>query len=102
MNKTLSAAVMALLLAGATITSLTVSATPARAANVTFDLGDVAIGYSDGYWDRDHHWHKWQNTKHREAYQHNEGAEYHATAHTRAPNQGWHERDEHEHDDHAK
>ncbi len=92
MNKTLTGAFVALALASATATGATMAgAQLAHAADVTFNLGDVAIGYNDGYWDHDHQWHKWQNTQHRQAYQKADGAEYHATAHTRAPNQGWHE-----------
>ena len=29
------------------------------AVGVTFDIGNVAIGYSDGYYDNDHNWHPW-------------------------------------------
>jgi hypothetical protein len=33
---------------------------PAHAAvGVTFDFGNVALGYSDGYYDHDYHWHCW-------------------------------------------
>jgi hypothetical protein len=96
-NKTLKTAFVALALAGATVMGVTVAGVKiAHAADVgvSFNLGDVAIGYTDGYWDHDHHWHKWQNTQHRRAYQHADGAEYHATAHTRAPNKGWHDHDD--------
>ena len=66
---------------------------------VVAPAGGIAFGYSDGYWDHDHQWHRWQSTRHRQAYQHAEGAEYHAVRHTRAANQGWHDRGDH-HDDH--
>jgi hypothetical protein len=29
------------------------------AVTVGFDIGNVAIGYTDGYYDNDHHWHRW-------------------------------------------
>ena len=91
---------VALALTGATLTGVVAGASTAHAAvGISFNLGDVAIGYTDGYWDHDHNWHKWQSTKHRQAYQHADGAEYHGTRHTRVANQGWHERDDH-HDDH--
>ena len=92
----------ALALTGATLTgAMTMDAGTAYADNVgiSLNIGDVAIGYTDGYWDHDHHWHKWRSTKYRSAYRHAEGAEYHATLHTRMANAGWHERDDH-HDDH--
>ncbi len=63
---------------------------------VSFNLGDVAIGYNDGYWDHDHHWHHWRNANHRHASQHYHGAEYHGRSHTHFANGGWHEH----HDDH--
>jgi hypothetical protein len=31
----------------------------ANAARVTFDIGNVAVGYSDGYYDNAHSWHPW-------------------------------------------
>ena len=31
------------------------------AVTVGFDIGNVAIGYSDGYYDSGHHWHKWRH-----------------------------------------
>jgi len=98
MSKTFTGFFVALALTGVPVTGATVAGTStAHAADVgiSFNLGDVAIGYTDGYWDHDHQWHKWQNTKHRQAYQHADGAEYHATPHTRAANQGWHEKDDH-------
>lgn len=45
----------ALFLAGTTL----IGATVANAASVTFDIGNVAVGYTDGYYDNDHHWHRW-------------------------------------------
>lgn len=52
---TQAALVAALLAAG----SLTPLATTAHAAvSVQFDSGNVAFGYSDGYWDRSHQWHR--------------------------------------------
>jgi hypothetical protein len=35
---------------------------PAQAAvDFSISLGDAAFAYSDGYWDRDHHWHAYRN-----------------------------------------
>ena len=39
--------------------ALAVSSAPA-AVTVRFDLGHVAMGYSDGYYDNDHRWHRWR------------------------------------------
>jgi hypothetical protein len=90
--------IVALALTGAILTG----ANTARADNVSvsFHLGDVAIGFSDGYWDHYHHWHKWGSSRYRHAYEHSEGAEYHGFRHTRMANNGWHDRDDHHWDHH--
>ena len=50
-----------------------ISAAPASAAPVTlsFRVGDVALGYSDGYYDRSRHWHAWRGAREREWYRAN-------------------------------
>jgi hypothetical protein len=53
MRKILTSAVLAMALAG---TSL---GTANAAVHIGFDIGNVGIGYSDGYWDNGHHWHRW-------------------------------------------
>jgi hypothetical protein len=97
-NKNLMGTFVALALTGATVTGAAVVGAPiAHAADVgvSLNVGDVAIGYSDGYWDHGHQWHKWQSADHRQAYQRTNGAEYHAGRHTKAPNHGWHEQADH-------
>ena len=37
-------------------------------------VGNVAIGYSDGYWDSGHTWHTWAQPAHRDAYRAAKGA----------------------------
>jgi hypothetical protein len=29
------------------------------AFGISFNVGDVDVAYSDGYWDHHHHWHAW-------------------------------------------
>jgi hypothetical protein len=84
MHKTLKAAALALVLSGA-------AAGVAYAQSVTFDVGNVAIGYSDGYWDRAHTWHAWERPEHRTTYQAAKGAEYHEWNHDRDKDMGWHD-----------
>ncbi len=98
MINTLKNIAIALALTGAALTG----ANTARADNVavSLNLGDVAIGFSDGYWDHEHHWHHWRSSRYRHAYEHAEGAEYHATRHTRLADNGWHDRDDHHGDHH--
>jgi hypothetical protein len=31
----------------------------AASVGIGFNLGDVSVGFSDGYWDNDHHFHRW-------------------------------------------
>ena len=64
----------------------------AYADSITFSTGNVAIGYSDGYWDRSHVWHSWERAEHRRAYQAERNAEYHEWRHDRDKDMGWHER----------
>lgn len=58
MKHILKGALIALALTGAPM----IAAAPASAAtDFSITLGNAAFGYSDGYWDRDHHWHGWRN-----------------------------------------
>jgi hypothetical protein len=45
--------------------------------SVTFDLGDVFIGYSDGYYDRHRRWHRWHNHHHRDYFRKHRSHSYH-------------------------
>src|ERR1035437_4897548 len=58
MKPMIKASLVALALAGVPV----VASVPAAAAvDFSLSLGNAAFGYSDGYWDRDHHWHNWRN-----------------------------------------
>ena len=56
MRTILKSVVVSLALIGAPLGSITAAN---AAAIVTFDIGNVAVGYSDGYYDNDHNWHRW-------------------------------------------
>ena len=73
MNKFIKTAIVAVALAGA----------PAMvfAQSVTFDVGNVAIGYSDGYYDSGHHWHKWRHHADLEQYRTAHADSYHEWRH---------------------
>jgi len=64
----------------------------ARAA-VTVDFGNIAFAYQDGYWDRDHHWHRWHNTSERNRYRAAYAQHYFAKSHTRVHGSGWRDND---------
>ena len=51
-------------------------------------IGDVAFGFSDGYWDNNHHWHHWRNQRDQQNYR-SHGGNYHDWNHDRDSNQGW-------------
>jgi hypothetical protein len=44
-------------------------------------LGNVVIGYSDGYYDRDRRWHGWRNDNERNWYQQNHRDSYYQQGH---------------------
>jgi len=64
---------------------------PAAAAGVAINFGDVAVGYSDGYWDNSHHWHHWDSRR-AHAYRMEHRDHYYAWRHDdrRHRHHGWH------------
>jgi hypothetical protein len=59
----------------------------------SFDVGNVRMGYTDGYWDNGHHWHKWRNAREHHAFRDAYHDRYMASRHTRYPNAGWRDND---------
>jgi hypothetical protein len=84
MNKTLKATALAFALIGATAFS-------AQAADtvVTFDPGNVAYGYSDGYWTNKHEWRTWEKPEYVETYRKSPSARYYEYRHDRDADMGW-------------
>ena len=62
----------------------------APVVGVSFDFGEVAFGYQDGYWDRGRQWHNWQNEDQHRSYRSASGAKYYDWKHTRDSDNGWH------------
>jgi hypothetical protein len=58
-------------------------------ASVSFNFGDVAFGYQDGYWDNNRRWHKWNNRGDHDNYRAQHGDKYRNGNHTRYKGQGW-------------
>ncbi len=85
--------VLAIAATAGTLLLFGLSSAPSSAAEttVTFDAGNVAFAYNDGWWDHDHHWHKWTNAKELSAYRRDHAADYHAWKHDRDKDLGWHE-----------
>lgn len=55
---------------------------------ISFGIGDVAVGYRDGYWDNRHSWHHWRNNRDYRNYRDN-GNNYHNWDHDRDGDNGW-------------
>lgn len=92
MKKLTLAAVLAATLTAGAVTSV---ATPAQAQafSFSFNTGDVAFAYSDGYWDRNHRWHAWRNAREHREFRNKFGHMYNNSRHTRVRNQGWRDSD---------
>ena len=91
MKHLIQGALISLALAGSPI----VAAAPAFAAvDFSISLGNAAFGYSDGYWDRDHHWHAWRNAEEQRYFRDHYREHYAGNRHDRDRNdrdQGWRE-----------
>src|SRR3954469_16457740 len=83
------------LLGAVAAAGLSLSALPAAADAVrfSFDVGNVRAAYSDGYWDNDHHWHKWRNAREHRAFRESYHDRYVAERHSRYRNAGWRDSD---------
>jgi hypothetical protein len=92
MRHGIKAALVAVALAGG---SLAATAPAEAAENVTIAAGPggIAFGYSDGYWDRDHHWHKWRNREEAAHWREENREHYFDRRHDRDHDQGWREGD---------
>ena len=55
-------------------------ATPAMAQgfSISFNTGNVAFAYTDGYYDSNRKWHRWRSDRERQWYQKNHRNKYHA------------------------
>jgi hypothetical protein len=78
MRITLKSATIAAALAIATLASANLAS---AAVGVRFDIGNVAIGYSDGYYDNDHNWHHWAHSADARHYRAAHQDQYHTWRH---------------------
>ncbi len=71
------------------------SSSPSRRDEVrfSFDVGNVRLGYSDGYWDSGHHWHNWSNAREARDFREHHRDRYVGDRHTRYKNEGWRDSD---------
>jgi hypothetical protein len=66
------------------------------ADNLTVGIGNagIAFGYSDGYWDRAHKWHNWENKEAARRFQSGSRDYYYDRKHDIDADQGWRDRDQ--------
>jgi hypothetical protein len=88
MKRLVITALLTLALAGG---SLPVAAPAMAQVNVGVDVGGIAFGYTDGYWDRDHHWHAWRNRREAAEWRAQNRDHYYAMRHDRVDGHGWRE-----------
>ncbi len=88
---TLAAAVVGTLACASLSTSFTVvsQAAAAESFSFSFNTGDVAFAYSDGYWDRGHQWHSWRSARESREYRNHYSHNYNNSKHTKVKNKGW-------------
>jgi hypothetical protein len=88
---------MVALIAAATMGTATVATTAPAAARdsfvFSFDTGNVAFAYSDGYWDHDRRWHRWNNAREAREFRRAYGHRYWHQRHDRYRNAGWRDAD---------
>ena len=73
--------------------SATVPSVSAFAADFSFDVGNVRLGYTDGYWDTKHQWHNWKNADESHKFQEKYKDRYVSDSHTKYKNEGWRDSD---------
>jgi hypothetical protein len=89
-RRTINAALVAAAVAICSVAAIMPSATRAE-VSISIDPGVIAFGYSDGYWDRDHHWHRWHNRQDARWYRAHYGEHYYNRRHDRDHDAGWRE-----------
>ncbi len=89
MGKTIKVVLVTSALFGGTL----IAGLPTMAADVSVNVGtpDVAFGYSDGYWDRNHTWHDWKDQREASAWRDEHRDHYYEWKHDRDPDKGWHD-----------
>ena len=94
MKSTIKIALIALAMGGSSLGALL----PAVAADsvsvtTTTTTGGIAFGYNDGYWDRAHTWHAWENEQAMTTWRTSNHDHYYEYKHDRDPDAGWREKE---------
>jgi uncharacterized protein YraI len=65
----------------------------AQQVGVTIAVPDIAFGFSDGYWDREHRWHQWRDHREAMAWREKNAEHYYDRRHDRDKDEGWRDSD---------
>ena len=77
MRSTLKMTILTTALVGISLAGLQLT----NAQEVTFDVGNVSVGYADGYMDNNHQFHQWGHRADAEQYRREHGDKYRAWRH---------------------
>ena len=77
---------------GSLVATLPAMAADSVTVTTTTTSGPV-FGYNDGYWDRAHAWHAWENAQAAAAYREANREHYYEYKHDRDPDGGWREKE---------
>ncbi len=80
-------------LAGVALSAAVPTSAMAQGFSFSFDTGNVAAAYSDGYWDHNHRWHRWHSAREAREYRARFAPRYYHMPRYRAPNMGWRDED---------
>ena len=87
-RRTITFAIAALALAAAPMAT-TSPAAAAENLSVSVTSGNIAFGYSDGYWDQTHQWHRWHGRDEAQAWRQHNAAHYYDRRHDADKDAGW-------------
>jgi hypothetical protein len=66
----------------------------AQSVGVTVSVPGIAFGYSDGYWDQQHHWHAWKSREQMDAWRQANAAHFYERRHDADAAAGWRANDQ--------
>jgi len=96
MKSTIKIALIALAVGGTSL-AFNLPALAADSVTVTTTTavpsGGIAFGYNDGYWDRAHTWHAWENQEAVTTWRTTNTTHYYEYKHDRDPDGGWREKE---------
>jgi len=92
MRSTIKIALIALAMGGSSL-ALSLPAVAADSVTVTTTTTGPAFGYNDGYWDRAHTWHAWENEQAMTTWRTANHEHYYEYKHDRDPDAGWREKE---------